>query len=257
MNSPLCDDAYSELFLRMEEYWRRVKKEKELSGISIEKSKTIGNTDLTSHGRPLKWVKEDKPMSVLDCRGLACPQPVVTTKKALDQMNEGELIVIVDNATSSNNVERFAQSQGCTAEVEERGQDFSVRIRKGKKVTETAASQGKEKAKKVVVYINSHLMGNGDEALGSFLMKAFLKTLLDLETQPNRLILLNSGVQLAAQGSKVLDSLKALSGKGVEIVACGSCLEFYGLKEKLEVGTVSNMFDILQSMMEADRVIRP
>jgi selenium metabolism protein YedF len=196
-------------------------------------------------------------MSVLDCRGLACPQPVVTTKKALDQLNEGELIVIVDNATSSNNVERFAQSQGCSVEVEERGQDFSVRIRKGKGVAETMASQEKEKAKKVVVYINSYLMGNGDEALGSFLMKAFLKTLLDLETQPNRLILLNSGVQLAAQGSKVLDSLKALSGKGVEIVACGSCLEFYGLKEKLEVGTVSNMFDILQSMMEADRVIRP
>ena len=196
-------------------------------------------------------------MSVLDCRGLACPQPVVTTKNALDQLNEGELIVIVDNATSSNNVERFARSQGCSVEVEERGQDFSVRIRKGKRVAETSASQEKEKAKKVVVYINSHLMGNGDEALGSFLMKAFLKTLLDLETQPNRLILLNSGVQLAAQGSKVLDSLKALSEKGVEIVACGSCLEFYGLKEKLEVGAVSNMFDIIQSMMEADRVIRP
>jgi selenium metabolism protein YedF len=196
-------------------------------------------------------------MSVLDCRGLACPQPVVTTKKALDQLNEGELIVIVDNATSSNNVERFAQNQGCSVEVEQRGHDFSVHIWKGKRIADTETSQEKEKAKKVVVYINSHLMGNGDEALGAFLMKAFLKTLLDLETQPNRLILLNSGVQLGAQGSKVLDSLKALSEKGVEIVACGSCLEFYGLKEKLEVGAVSNMFDILQSMMEADRVIRP
>ena len=212
---------------------------------------------MTSCGRALELGEENKPMSVLDCRGLGCPQPVVTTKKALDQLKEGELIVIVDNAISSNNVERFAQSQGCSVEVEQRGQDFSVRIRRGKGVGETGTSQEKEKVKKIVVYINSHLMGNGDEALGAFLMKAFLKTLLDLETRPSRLILLNSGVQLAAQGSKVLDSLKALSDKGVEIVACGSCLEFYGLKEKLEVGAVSNMFDILQSMMEADRVIRP
>jgi tRNA 2-thiouridine synthesizing protein A len=106
-------------------------------------------------------------MSVLDCRGLACPQPVVTTKKALDQLNEGELIVIVDNATSSNNVERFAQSQGCSVEVEERGQDFSVRIRKGKRVAETARPRKRE-SQKVVVYINSYLMGNGDEAWGPF-----------------------------------------------------------------------------------------
>jgi selenium metabolism protein YedF len=100
-------------------------------------------------------------------------------------------------------------------------------------------------------------MGGGDEALGSFLMKAFLKTLLDLETKPNRLILINSGVQLASEGSKVLDSLIALSEKGVDILSCGSCLDFYGLKGKLKVGVVSNMVEIIQSMMEADRLIRP
>jgi selenium metabolism protein YedF len=110
---------------------------------------------------------------------------------------------------------------------------------------------------KVVVYINSHLMGGGDETLGSFLMKAFLKTLLDLETKPNRLILINSGVQLASEGSKVLDSLIALSEKGVEILSCGSCLDFYGLEGKLKVGVVSNMVEIIQSMVEADRLIRP
>ncbi len=116
----------------------------------------------------------------------------------------------------------------------------------------------KEKeAKKVVVYINSHLMGVGDEALGSFLMKTFLKTLLDLETKPNRLILINSGVQLASEGSEVLETLMALSEKGVEILACGTCLDFYGLKEKMKVGGVSNMYDIIQSMLEADRLIRP
>jgi len=195
-------------------------------------------------------------MSVVDCRGLACPQPVMTTKKALDQLKEGELLVIVDNAVSCNNVERFAQSQGCSAEIERSGEDFHLRIHKGKGRDEAKQDRKKE-MEKVVVYINSHLMGGGDETLGSFLMKAFLKTLLDLETKPNRLILINSGVQLASEGSKVLDSLIALSEKGVEILSCGSCLDFYGLKGKLKVGVVSNMVEIIQSMMEADRLIRP
>jgi selenium metabolism protein YedF len=196
-------------------------------------------------------------MSVVDCRGLACPEPVITTKKALDELKEGELLVIVDNAVSCNNVERFAQSQGCSVEVEQRGKDFSLRIQKGRGRQQTEPPQEKEKVKKVVVYINSHLIGGGDEALGSFLMKAFLKTLLDLETKPNRLILINSGVQLASEGSKVLDSLIGLSEKGVEILSCGSCLEFYGLKGELKVGVVSNMVEIIQSMLEADRLIRP
>ncbi len=198
-----------------------------------------------------------RSMPVVDCRGLACPQPVMTTKKALDQLKEGELLVIVDNAVSCNNVERFAQSQGCSVEVEQREENFTLRIRKRKVNREIEIPQEIEKAKEVVVYINSHLMGRGDEALGSFLMKAFLKTLLDLETKPNRLILINSGVQLAAEGSKVLDSLIALSEKGVEILSCGSCLDFYGLKGKLKVGVVSNMVEIIQSMLEADRLIRP
>ncbi len=196
-------------------------------------------------------------MSIIDCRGLACPQPVMTTKKALDQLKEGELVVLVDNTVSCNNVERFAQSQGCSVEVEQRGEDFSLLIRKGKIRQETELTKEKEKAKKVVVYINSHLMGNGDEALGSFLMKAFLKTLVDLDTKPNRLVLVNSGVQLASEGSKVLDTLMVLSERGVEILSCGTCLDFYGLKGKLKVGAVSNMVEIIQSMVEADRLIKP
>ena len=88
-------------------------------------------------------------------------------------------------------------------------------------------------------------------------MKAFLKTLLDLETQPNRLILVNSGVQLAAEDSKVLESLQGLSEKGVEIACCGTCIDFYKLKGKTKVGIISNMYDIVQSMIEADRVIKP
>jgi selenium metabolism protein YedF len=88
-------------------------------------------------------------------------------------------------------------------------------------------------------------------------MKAFLKTLLDLEKRPDRLILINSGVQLASEDSKALEALRVLSEKGVEIVSCGTCIDFYGLKDKIKVGTISNMYDIVQSLLEADRVIRP
>jgi selenium metabolism protein YedF len=196
-------------------------------------------------------------MLEIDCRGKACPQPVIMTKEALAQLKEGELTIIVDNPSSSENVERFAQSQGCSVKIERRGPDFYLHLQKGKDGVEAEITQRDKRAEKIVVYINSHLLGMGDEVLGSFLMKAFLKTLLDLERRPDRLILINSGVQLAAEDSKVLETLMVLSEKGVEIVSCGTCIDFYGLKDKMKVGAISNMYDILQSLLEADRVIRP
>jgi len=196
-------------------------------------------------------------MSVIDCRGLACPQPVITTKQALDRVKEEELIVIVDNTSSCNNVERFVRSQGCSVQIREMGQDYYIHIKKASGNGEEKVPQTGQKVKKVVVYINSYLLGGGDEALGSFLMKAFLKTLLDLDTQPSRLILVNSGVQLAAEGSKVLELLHDFSEKGVEIACCGTCIEFYKLGGKMKVGVISNMYEIIQSMLEADRVLRP
>ena len=191
-------------------------------------------------------------MSVIDCRGLACPQPVVTTKKALDQIEEGNLIVIVNNAVSSNNVERFVLSQGCSVEVEEKGGEFHLHIRKAK-----IAEESKRRGQKVVVYVNSQFLGVGEEALGTILIRSFFKTLLDSETKPSRMIFINSGVRLTSEGSKVLETLKSLSEMGVEILSCGTCLDFYGLKEKVKVGMISNMYDIVQSLLEADRLIRP
>jgi selenium metabolism protein YedF len=196
-------------------------------------------------------------MSVIDCRGLACPQPVITTKQALGQFKGRELIVIVDNVISCNNVERFVHSQGCSVEIKEQGQDFYLHIQKPSREHEEKATGIDLREKKVVVYINSQLLGGGDQALGSFLMKAFLKTLLDLEPRPSRLILVNSGVQLAAEGSNVLETLQGLSEKGVEIVCCGTCIDFYELKGKMRIGLISNMYDIIQSMLEADRVLKP
>ena len=193
-------------------------------------------------------------MSEIDCRGKACPEPVLLAKQALETLKEDEFILIVDHPSSCENVERFVQSQGCSVRREKKGESFYLHIRKGK---QKGGSNLPQKEEKVVIYINSHLLGVGDEVLGSFLMKAFLKTLLDLETPPNRLILINSGVQLAAGDSKVLESLQGLSEKGVEIVCCGTCIDFYELNGKTKVGVISNMYDIVQSMLKADRLINP
>jgi selenium metabolism protein YedF len=175
-------------------------------------------------------------------------------KQALETLLEDEFTLIVDDSSSCDNVERFVRSQGCSVEVERRRQDFYLHIQR-EKFREGLNLARKEE--KVVVYINSHLLGAGEDRLGSILMRSFLKTLLDMEVGPFRLILINSGVRLASEGSEVLETLQSLSGKGIEILSCGTCLDFYGLKEKLKVGRISNMYDIAQSLLEADRLIRP
>jgi selenium metabolism protein YedF len=160
----------------------------------------------------------------------------------------------VDNPGSRDNVERFAQNQGATVDVKEKGTDFYLRIHK---IGACEIAKSTQKPEKVVVYINSNLLGVGEEALGTILMRSFLKTLLDLKPTPSKLIFINSGVRLTTEGSEVLESLKAISERGIEILSCGTCLDFYGLKEKLKVGIISNMYDIAQSLLEADRLIRP
>lgn len=199
---------------------------------------------------------EDMNMEI-DCRGMACPQPVVVTRRALEQLTEGELTVIVDDPTAHDNVERFARSQGCSVRTVKRDREVTLHIRKEGKSGKAESVQAGAAPKRAVVYINSQVLGVGDDALGAILMGAFLKTLPELEPRPNRLILINSGVRLASEGSNVLEALGKLSEKGVEIVSCGTCLDYYGLKEKLRVGKISNMYDIAESLLGADRIIRP
>jgi selenium metabolism protein YedF len=202
-------------------------------------------------------LKGEPYMSEIDCRGMACPLPVVTAKQALDKIPEGEVTLLLNDPVSRENVERFGRSQGHQVRTEDRGQDFVVRITKtpapGGEPPEAAVPAGQ----KGVVYINSRFLGVGDDALGTVLMRAFLKTLLELSPRPGRLLLINSGVQLACEGSEVLDSLESLAGMGTEVLACGTCLDFYGLKEKLRVGAVTNMYVIAQSLLDTDRLIRP
>ncbi len=197
---------------------------------------------------------------IVDCRGFACPQPVIETKKALAEAEE--LIVLVDNPAAKENVRRFAESQGCAVEVkEERGQ-FTLKISKQKKeqesVSEWKITENQEAVSKtgLVLFIDTDTMGKGSEELGRILMRSFLQTLEQSEVQPQKIILLNSGVKLACAGSEVLEDLQELGAKGVEILACGTCLDFFGLKKDLSAGRISNMYEIINSLAQAKKIIK-
>ncbi len=197
----------------------------------------------------------------IDARGKACPQPVVMTKRELELLQEGILTVIVDNPTSRDNVERFGMSQGCTVNVRQQGDDYYLDIVKGSPSETPAKPRERERTTTsqpgVVVYINSDLMGTGAEELGKILIRAFLKALKEVSPKPKKLIFVNSGVKLTTEGSDAIESIRELEAMNILVLSCGTCLDYYHLKDKLAVGLVTNMFDIASSLMEADRVIRP
>ena len=200
-------------------------------------------------------------MKELDCRGLACPQPVLNTKDALDLMDSGQLRIIVDNPAARDNVTRFASSQGCRVETEEQAGMFLLTITKGSKDTaassEDSGPPAQGRAPVVVVRVSSPFMGSGSEELGRILMKAFLKTLAEATNKPAAVVFYNSGVFLTCTGSENLEALHALEKLGVKIFSCGTCLDFFNKKGELAVGAVTNMFEIIETLAGADRVVSP
>lgn len=196
----------------------------------------------------------------LDCRGLTCPQPVIQTKETLEEMAEGCLRVIVDNEASCSNVRRFAESQGHQVQLEQKAENYYLRIQKGKgQVASEPAPIVCEtpQRRKTVVYISSEGMGTGDEELGHTLMAAYLDTLSQFVREISHLVFVNAGVKLTVEGSPVLEQIHGLDRMGVEVLACGTCLNHFGIKEKLQVGSVSNMFAILETLSGADKVMSP
>jgi selenium metabolism protein YedF len=188
--------------------------------------------------------------TVIDARGLPCPQPVVKTKKALQEIEKGTITVLVDRPEARENVQRFARSQGCQVKVTEKDGVFHLDVIKGK------LAQAEAKKRSDVVFITSDRLGTGDERLGEILMKAFLNTLWDNEPKPAKLMFINDGVRLTTEGSEVLDTLRLLEKDGVEIFSCGTCLEYYKLKDDLRVGKVTNMYETVHSLMDAGKVIK-
>jgi selenium metabolism protein YedF len=199
----------------------------------------------------------------LDCRGLSCPQPVISTKNALEETPEGVFTVIVDNEAAMTNVCRFLESQGLKGEVEMVEGDFHISATKGKATnrvedqSQRASCQFPQEMHKTVIYVSSEFMGRGDDDLGRTLMAAYLDTLSHFAPSIGEIIFVNTGVKLSVEGSPVLDSLKGLESAGVRILSCGTCLNHFGLKEKLRVGEISNMYAIIEAISRGQKVMMP
>jgi len=196
---------------------------------------------------------------VVDCRGLSCPQPVVETKKAMEEAGGETLVVIVDGEAQRQNVARFAASMGREVSVEEKEEAFWITVRpKGglaapEGAKEEASGEGRARLKTGYL-ITSSAIGQGSPDLGEVLMKSFFGSLSQQEP-PRAVALMNTGVYLAVEGSPVLEQVKAMAGAGTEVLVCGTCLTYYRLTEKLAAGRVSNMLEITECLAACEKVI--
>jgi selenium metabolism protein YedF len=192
--------------------------------------------------------------NIIDCRGLKCPQPLINTKKHFDAAGEGEAIVVVDNEVAKNNILKYASSCGLSSEVSEDNGIFNIKLTKS---AETAGCEVIAPDKKnTVILITTNKLGEGDDALGVLLMKSYLYALSESDKLPEYLIFLNAGVKLTTEGSESLEGLKKLVERGVKVLNCGTCLDFYNLKDKLVVGEISNMYTIIEKMNNGGNTIK-
>ena len=196
----------------------------------------------------------------LDCRGLACPAPVIQVRDLLAQERPAEIAVIVDNEPARENVSRFLAHQGFQVAGVQLGSDFRVTGTAGEgacaimPAAEIAAIAG-DSGKKILVLVPADRLGHGDDTLGKELMLNFLKTLKEMGPELWRLVLVNGGVRLTARGSEAVPILRELAAGGVTILVCGTCLDHFQLLDQKQVGETTNMLDIVTSLQVADSVI--
>jgi selenium metabolism protein YedF len=192
----------------------------------------------------------------IDARGLACPKPVIETKKALDSVKEGNIVTVVDNAVARDNVSKLAKSLKLSYTVTESGELFEVSIFKGGyEGAPEELPESKPDLANTVILIGSEFMGKGDDGLGEILMKGYLYALSEYTPYPKAILLVNSGIKLSTVNTATIESLKKLEQGGTEIWSCGTCLDYYKLKEMLAVGAITNMYTIVEYMNEAGNTI--
>lgn len=199
----------------------------------------------------------NKPI-VVDVRGFLCPHPVIETKKVADAHPDSIIETIVDNEVSRDNVEKFGQSRGAQTFIKQEGKDFYITLvpSNQEKPDESYLFQDlapKKEGQKVILMTKDYL-GEGSEELGRTLMKTFWVCLAEADHKPKAIYFINSSVKMVAQGSPHLESLKSLVEQGVDIAACGICLDYYGLKEQLALGTITNLYAITDAIVGEDLV---
>lgn len=208
-------------------------------------------------------------MKQIDCRGLSCPEPVLRAKAALEQGVE-PFAILVDNEASRDNVLRFGHSRNCRVDLTTLADGsfhlgFLAEGREGAgdPVSFDEADYsciipgGAPAACNLVYVIGSDSMGRGSDELGWALLQTYIATIKEISPQPSRILFYNSGVKLVATAGKALEALQSLEKKGVKILSCGTCLEFFQLEKRLQVGTITNMYEIMDSMATADRLVSP
>lgn len=197
-----------------------------------------------------------KEMQTVDNRGLACPEPVIRTKKALGAMDGGTLVSIVDNEVAKENVLRLANSMGLKTNVKQEEDLYHIEIiKEGVAAVATTEPCSLPTSRHITMLIKSDIFGVGEPALGQVLMKSFFHALNEGSVLPQEIFFVNSGVKLTCEGSPVLAKLQELKEKGVKIFSCGTCLDFYHLTTKLAIGEVTNMFAIVEALTQADKAI--
>jgi len=202
-------------------------------------------------------------MKEIDCRGLDCPEPVLRTKSALEKEPSGILTILVDNQVARDNVMRFLRSKNLQPEYLESKGIYNISVNLATHQTDTAAPLEREMAafaqqelsSRPVLFISTDQLGTGSSELGCLLMRNFIYTLTKRDEMPEAVVFMNAGVKLSIEGSPALEELKELEDSGVEILVCGTCLDYYELKEQHRVGQISNMYDIADLLMISGRVI--
>jgi len=205
-------------------------------------------------------------MKRVDTRGLTCPAPLIKTRQGLTEAAPGETVqVIIDNSTSLSNVKRYLSDNKLSFAVKEEGEIAIVTVVRGEKAeisaneteycaTEAPASLGR---RNTVVAVTSERMGSGDDELGTKLMVSFFRTLVMVEPAPASVVFYNTGVKLALDDSPVLEHIRELIEKGTAIYLCSTCINHFGIRERLPVGSFSDMYQILNILKDADHIIRP
>lgn len=202
-------------------------------------------------------------MKTIDAKGKLCPIPLIMTKKALVELTENEALeVLIDNETSVKNVTRYLEEMGLKPSIKNDGSIYHVFVNKTGEFNESVKAEEycsieNNNLSDYIIAFQKDKMGDGAVELGTVLIKAFINSLPEIDIKPKKIIFLNSGIYLALNDSPVIDALKKLEKMGVEIISCGTCLDYYKKKEELGVGIVSNMYIILESLSKAAKVIYP
>ncbi len=199
-------------------------------------------------------------MIQIDALGDVCPIPVVKAKKAVQKLNgPGTVEILVDNEIAVQNLHKMADQMGCAFQSETMGPDrFRVTVTAGENdAVEGELPQATPGLQNTVVLISSARMGEGDDDLGKVLMKGFLYALGQQDKLPQSILFYNGGAALTCEESPALEDLQSMEARGVEILTCGTCLNHYGLSDRLKVGAVSNMYVIVEKMTQAGLIVKP